>query len=144
MLNLYPPFLFNRIVIRSIAEDWHALELTIERSRLNKNLNGTTFGGSISAAADPIHAILFDQTFARRGQAIRAWTKSSRVDFLRPATARLHTRFELGPGDVDDAIEALDATERFERTYTVEASNPDGEVCARIEVLVHLRRPTPT
>lgn len=139
LLNFYPPFLFNRVVVRSIAEDWRSLELTIERSLLNKNLNGTTFGGSISAAADPIHAILFDQALVRRKVPAVAWTKRLTVRFVRPAKTRLRARFELGPSDLDDAARDLAAAGRFERTYEVSAVDLEGLPCAQIEVQVHLR-----
>lgn len=142
-LNLYPPFLANRIVVRRIAPDWRSLDLTVERSLLNRNLNGTTFGGSLSSAADPIHAVLFWQALARRGQACRAWTKSLSVQFLRPAASRVSIRFEIPAEDVEEASAAVAAGKRFERSYVVSAIDEEGVSCTRQEIGVHVRGKTP-
>ncbi len=140
ILNLYPPFLFNRVVVREIAADWTRLDLTVERSILNKNLNGTTFGGSIAAAADPIHAILYWQALAQLGTPSAAWTKRTAIRFRSPATTRLALRFFVPAADIEQARQSLESEGRFERTYEVEARDTQGTLCAQIETLVHLRR----
>jgi acyl-coenzyme A thioesterase PaaI-like protein len=141
MLNLYPPLLAQRIRVVEIAPGFTAARVRVAKSLLTRNLFGTTFGGTIFAAADPIHAILYWQVFARRGRAVQAWLKSARIEYLRPAASALTLTFALGDGDVEDAAAALDAEGRFRRAFRTEAIDTQGQVCAVIETEVVLRLP---
>lgn len=71
LLNLYPPFLFQRVRIARIAEGFLACDVRVKKSFLTRNLQGTTFGGTIYSAADPIYALLLWQAVAHRGCASR-------------------------------------------------------------------------
>ena len=62
-LNLYPPFLFNRIRVMEIAPEFRACTVRVKSSLLTRNLQGTLFGGTIYSAAD---AFCVRQTFDRR------------------------------------------------------------------------------
>ena len=84
VLNAYPPFVLNRIRITSIAEGYRACRVKIKRSFLNRNMNGTTFGGALFSAADPFYAILYWQIFERKGYKIQAWLKSAEIHYMRP------------------------------------------------------------
>ena len=139
-LNVYPPFLFNRIVVRRVAEDFTELDMTVERSLLTRNLQGTTFGGSIYAAADPIYAVMLWQVMARDGLFVHAWTKSAQVRFLKPARTRLALEFRLASADLERARTDLAEGGRHEATFVIEPRDRDGSPCARVETLVHLRK----
>jgi acyl-coenzyme A thioesterase PaaI-like protein len=141
LLNLYPPLLCQRIRIVSIAPGFTACRVRVARSLLTRNLFGTTFGGTIFSAADPIHAVLYWQVFARRGKSIQAWLKSARVDYRKPAATALTLDFALTEGDVSDAEAALAREGRFVRTFRTEAIDAAGDVCAVIETEVYLRLP---
>ena len=141
LLNLYPPLLCQRIRIVEIAPGFTACRVRVARSVLTRNLFGTTFGGTIFSAADPIHAVLYWQVFARRGMSIQAWLKSARVEYKKPAATALTLDFTLAGRDVTDALAALAQDGHFVRTFRTEAIDAHGEVCAVIETDVYLRLP---
>lgn len=140
-LNLYPPFLFGRTRVLSVDEGFRRCTVRVRPSLLTRNLQGTIFGGTIFSAADPFHALLYWQLFARRGVRVQAWLKSARIDYLRPAASDLALEFALSEEDVEAARSALDREGRFARTFRTEAIDLQGQVCSVIETEVYLRRP---
>lgn len=141
VLNLYPPFLLQRIVVRSISDDYLHAVVGVRRSPLNFNLAGTTFGGSLYSAADPLHALMYWQSFAQEGQRIEAWTRGAEIRFRRPAGKHVDLHFHLEPADLDAARAALAETGRYDATHPVQAVDTDGQVCVEFQVAVTLKRP---
>lgn len=141
MLNLYPPLLFNRVRIVDVSADFRFCRVRVSRSWLTRNLHGTTFGGTIFAAGDPIYALLLWQVFAHRGERVQVWLRSARVRYRKPAASALTLEFHLSQDEVDEAAAALDRDGRFSKSYGVEARDRDGDVCAAIETEVFIRHP---
>ena len=140
-LNLYPPFLLQRIVVRSVSDDYRSVVVRVRRSPLNFNLAGTTFGGSLYSAADPMHALMYWQSFAQSGQPIEAWTRAAEIRFRRPANRHVDLHFHLEPEDLERARAALQETGRFDATHPVRALDPAGELCFEAQVAVTLKHP---
>lgn len=138
LLNLYPPLFFHRARVRRVAPECDACTVEVLRSLWTRNLNGTTFGGAIYSAADPIYAVLYWQVFARRGRALRVWTSGAEVRFVRPATSTLQLEFALDPAVLEETERELDAAGRCRRTHRVEARDREGALCAEILTEVHL------
>ena len=61
MLNLWFPFLVNRISIISISEDFHHMDVCLKHSFWNRNPNKSIWGGSIASAMDPFFPIIMKQ-----------------------------------------------------------------------------------
>lgn len=141
LLNLFPPWWFSRIRVTEVGEGFRRIKVRVARSRLTGNLNGTTFGGTIFSAADPLHAVLYWQVFARRGERVQVWLKSSSVDYLKPAATDLVLEAALSDEDIERADAELRRSGRFVRRFRTEAVDRLGEVCAVIETEVYLRRP---
>mgnify|MGYP000047055679 CR=1 FL=1 len=53
MLNLWFPFLVNRISIISISDDFCHMQVCLKHSFWNRNPNKSIWGGSIASAMDP-------------------------------------------------------------------------------------------
>lgn len=140
VLNLYPPFLFNRIRILHIGPGFRSCTVRVSRSLLTRNLNGTIFGGTIFSAADPFYALMYWQIFARRGERLRTWLKSARIEYLRPAASALRLEFVIDDADVERAVAALDLEGRYVHTHVIDVLDAERRVCARVENEVYLRR----
>lgn len=141
LLNLYPPFLFGGIRVDAVEDGMRYCRVRIRKSLLSRNLHGTTFGGTMYAAADPFHALMYWQQFARRGTRVDVWTRSATIRFLRPATSALTLEFRLDETEVESAARDLDATGKADRVHRVEAIDRHGRVCAIIEAEAHMRLP---
>ncbi len=141
MLNLFPPFLFGGIRVLEVGRGFRTCRVRVARSWLTRNLQGTTFGGTIFSAADPFHAVMYWQILAHRGIAVQAWLKRASIDYRRPAATALTLEFALSDDDVEAAITTLERGDRFEREFVTRALDAHGTVCAEVTTLVHLRRP---
>lgn len=139
LLNLFPPLLFQRIRVIEIGTDYRSCTVRVARSWLTRNLHGTIFGGTIFAAADPYHAILYWQVFARRGRRVQVWLRRARIEYLKPASTALTLRFELTDDDIETMTRELDRHGRHSRTHEIDAIDTDGSVCARISTEVYVR-----
>jgi acyl-coenzyme A thioesterase PaaI-like protein len=141
LLNLFPPFLFNRIRVLEIRDGFRRCRVRVRPSRLTRNLQGTTFGGTIFSAADPFHALLYWQVLAHRGLRVQAWLKSARIEYRRPAASALTFDFALTEADILEAEERLGRDGRFSKVHRTEAIDEEGRVCAVVDTEVYLRLP---
>lgn len=139
VLRLFPPILFQRIVPVWFAEDFRAARVRVKRSLLTRNLNGTTFGGTIYAAADPVFALMYWQALARRGVATRSWLMAARAQYRKPAATGLVIDFTLSGADLDAAEEQLRRRGKAVCIHQVEARDEHGAVCAELELVTYLR-----
>ncbi len=139
ILKFFPPILFQRIVPTHISEDFLSARVRVKRSIWTRNLNGTTFGGTIYAAADPVFALMYWQALARRGVATRSWLMAARAQYRKPATTSLAIDFVLTEADLDAAEEDLRRRGKSVRIHSVEARDEHGVVCAELELVTFLR-----
>lgn len=140
VLNHYPPWWFQRIRVVQLSDDFHYGRVEVKRSLLTRNLNGTTFGGSIFAAADPLYPIMYWQIFARRGEKVQVWLKAGQMDYKKPAGTTLSLEFRIRPDEVDAVAADLDAKGKAVRVHPIEAVDRQGTVCAAGENVVYVRR----
>lgn len=142
LLRFYPPLFFNRIWVKNFGKDFLTAEVKISKSFLNRNYNGTIFGGTIFSAADPFYSIMFWQIFARKKVKIIGWLKSAHIQYKKPGSTSLTLKFMLTEEDVAEAEHALNTIGKFVKAYTVEAINKHGELCAIISTEVYMRKLT--
>lgn len=140
MLNLYPPMFFMRARITHLAEDFSRCSVVVRRSRLTRNLHGSTFGGAVFCGADPIYPILLWQAMALRGIKTAPWLASASIEYLAPARKTLHMEFQLDEGLLEHAAHTLETEGRFSHEFETIGVDPDGLLCARIRSKVALRK----
>lgn len=141
-LNAYPPFLFNRIKILSISKGYRACRVRIKKSFLNRNMNGTIFGGSLFSASDPFYAILYWQIFERKGYKVQTWLKSAEIHYMRPADQDLYLDFQITEDHINNAEESLNTIGKYKFTHEVKYKSKDGDVyvLSKTEVYVRLTK----
>ena len=140
LLNFFPPWLIQGIRIVELDPAFRRCVVRVRRSRLTANLQGTTFGGTIFCAADPIFAILYWQILAHRGIHAHAWLRGASIRYLAPAATALTLEFALSEDDVARALSAIEREGRYARKHLVEARDASGVVCAVAETEVYLKR----
>jgi acyl-coenzyme A thioesterase PaaI-like protein len=138
-INAYPPFVFNRIKILNIAKDYRACTIRIKKSWLNRNMNGTIFGGSLFSASDPFYAILYWQIFERKGYKIQTWLKSAEIQYLRPADKTLFLEFNISEDQILEAEESLNKIGKYKITHEIQYKAADGDVYVIAKNEVYLR-----
>ena len=139
ILNLFPPLLFNRIVLKEISDDFMQMKVVLRKVIFNINFHKTIFGGSIFSACDPYFPTMYYHIFAIKNRKLIIWLKSAEIQYLRPADSTLKLHFEITKEDVKKVEKALDKIGKTEIWHTVEAINKKGVVCAKASMLVYLR-----
>ena len=140
VMRVYPPLLLQRIWVKSFDKGFRGVKVKINKSLFNKNYNGSIFGGTIFAAADPFYPVLFNQVLNPKGELrLKIWSKSAKIDFLRPALTDMFFEIKLTDGDIGHAVETLVAAGKYERAFPVDIYNKDGEVCVSMMNEVYIR-----
>ena len=139
VLNIFPPLLFNRIVLKEISDDFMQMKVVLRRALFNINFHKTIFGGSIFSACDPYFPTMYYHIFASKGRKLIVWLKSAEIQYLKPADSSLKLDFILKKEDIKKAENTLNKKGKFEIWHTVEAINKKGVVCARAKILIYLR-----
>ena len=139
VLNLFPPLLFNRIVLKEISDDFMQMKVVLRRALFNMNFHKTIFGGSIFSACDPYFPTMYYHIFANKNRKLIVWLKSAEIQYLRPADSTLKLYFEITEADVKKVEKKLDEIGKIEIWHTVEAINKKGVICAKASMLVYLR-----
>ena len=143
VMNAYPPLLFQRIWVKKFHPGFLGVDVKISNSFLNRNYNGSIFGGTIYAATDPFYAILFDQLMQRRGFKVRVWLKSAAIQYLKPGLTNLYFTLKISEEMISEAEISLKENGKFVKSYPMELFNKQGELCATIMNEVYLRTKFP-
>ncbi|SFE35484.1 protein of unknown function [Pedobacter antarcticus] len=138
-MRFYPPLLFQRIWVRKFHAGFRGADIKIAKSILNKNYNGSIFGGTIYAATDPFYALLFDQLLQRKGYKVRVWLKSASIQYVKPGRKSLYFSIHITDEMIVDAIHHLDGPGKFVKAYPMEIKNKEGEICATVMNEVYIR-----
>lgn len=142
-LSLYPPLLFQRVWVKKFHKDFRGVDVKIVNSFLNRNYNGSIFGGTIYAATDPFYALLFDQLMQRKGFKVRVWLKSASIQYLKPGLTNLYFTIKVSDEMIAEAESSLTETGKFVKAYPMELFNSKGELCATVMNEVYLRNKFP-
>jgi acyl-coenzyme A thioesterase PaaI-like protein len=134
--NLDPAYRGTGGRVRYVREDWQEIRVEIPYSWRTKNYMGTTFGGSIYAACDPIHAMLLIKNLDEDAYAV--WDTEASVDFKKPGRTDLYVRFELADAEIATVKQAVAEDGPVNRTYEVDVVDADGVVHATVENVVHV------
>lgn len=137
LMNFWPPFRGAGIRVTYIAPDWREVKVELRQRLLNRNYVGTHFGGSIFAMTDPFHMLMMMRNL---GRDFIVWDKAGSVRFLKPGRGTLAARFELTQAMVDEAVAATASGARHEPTFAVDITNAAGDVVARVDKTLHIRR----
>ncbi|MDB5285641.1 MAG: hypothetical protein JWR05_590 [Mucilaginibacter sp.] len=140
LMRLYPPLFFQRIWVKEFSKGFKGVKVKINKSLLNRNYNGSIFGGTIFAAADPFFPILFNQILILNGKKnFKIWSKSSKVDFLKPALTNLFFEIMLTDADIEYALETLTIAGKYEGRFPIDIYNKDGDICVSFQNEVYIR-----
>jgi acyl-coenzyme A thioesterase PaaI-like protein len=137
VFNLFPCYRGTGGRIAELDSRWRRVVVRLPLNLRTRNYVGSIFGGSMFGAVDPIYMLML---IVNLGPDYVVWDKAAQIRFRRPAKKTLRAVFELSDGELDAIRCELAEKDAVERTYTVELTDPDGVVCARVEKLIHVAR----
>ena len=83
--DLFPAYRFGGGRVTYIREDWREVHVEVPLNWRTRNYVGTTFGGSMYAAVDPIYMLVLIRNL---GRAYTVWDRAASISFERPVEAR--------------------------------------------------------
>lgn len=140
-LNFFPAYRRCGARLIYIADDWREVRVALPLTMATRNYVGTMFGGSMFSAADPVYMVMFIKLL---GPGYTVWTKEARIRFKRPGRSTLLARFTLSAEETETVRGIVDARRATERSYRIDLVDAEGEVCAEIEQILHIRRRQPS
>lgn len=139
LLRFYPPLLFQRIWVVNIEHDFSSITVKINKSILNANYNGTTFGGTIFSAADVCYPVLLHQTLTDKGFKVIVWSRFAEIHFLKKITDKIIFSVNLSAEDVKEIALNLSELGKVTTTYPINICNSKGDICVTLKCEVHIR-----
>lgn len=138
-MRFYPPLFFQRIWTISFEKDFRGVEVKIKKSIWNRNYNNSIFGGTIFAASDAFYPVLFFKIFTQKGYAIRAWSKSSEIKYLKPSYFNLYFKIHINEAEIIEAEEILNTIGKYTKLHPVEIYDKNGLNVASVVIEVYMR-----
>jgi len=143
LFNFFPPFRGSGGRLTYISDDYREVRLRLPLNLRTRNIVGTTYGGSMYGAVDPIYMIMLMKIL---GDEYAVWDRSSNIRFKRPGMETLYAEFHISEQETDEIIEVLETRKSTNRDYVVELKNAAGEIHAVIDKEIYVarkRRPAP-
>ena len=143
-MRLYPPLFFQRIWVSRFEKGFRGVGVRIRKSFLNTNHDHSIFGGTIYAAADPFHPILFTHLLTLKGYNVKAWSRSSAVRYFKPAKTDLHFKIDITDSEIEACEAQLKLNGKYRKSYQVEIFDKEDKLCAMVINEMYIRDLTRT
>ena len=140
MLNLWFPFLVNRIQIVSITDDFYEMQVRLKHSFWNRNPNKSVWGGSITSALDPFFPIMMKQILLRRGIATDFYSRAVNVEFIKMVKSNIIFQFSISNEEIEVAEIELAENGKYIGWHTANGIDSKGNMCVNGRVQVYLRK----
>jgi acyl-coenzyme A thioesterase PaaI-like protein len=135
--NLFPAYRGTGARITYIDRSWREVRIRLPLNWRTRNYVGTTFGGSMYGAVDPILMVMLIRNL---GPGYTVWDKAATIRFRAPGRSALFARFLLSGEELDTIRATLQSQPSVDRVYTVELSGADGTVHATVDKTIHVER----
>lgn len=136
-LRLYPPLLGAGIRVRRISPDLREIDVDMKRRWWNSNYVGTHYGGSLYSMTDPFYMLMLLRNL---GRDYVVWDKSASIRFRKPGRGTVRAQFRLDERQLAELHERLRSEEKIEPVFAIDVLDEAGEVVARVEKVIHIRR----
>lgn len=137
LLNLYPPYLGAGIRVRRVSPDFREILVEMPLRFFNRNYVGTHFGGSLYAMVDPFYMLMLIKNL---GPDYIVWDKAATIDFVKPGKGTVRAHFRLQEKVLQEIKQRVKDGGKFLPTFTVEVQDRQGEVVARVEKVLYVRK----
>lgn len=136
-LNLFPPFVGMGLRVKEFSEDWTVCRVELKLGRLNRNLQGTAFGGSIGAMSDAFFALLL---IHQLGDDYYVWDKYAEIDYVSPGTGTVYGRFEVPRERAEEIRKLAEGGEKVLPEFSTDLTLADGTVVAHVKRTLYVRK----
>lgn len=135
-MRWWPPFLGAGIRVRSLTDDFREAVVELRSRRLNRNLFGTHFGGSLYSMTDPFYAIMLLHNL---GPEYLVWDQSGAIEYLAPGRGTVSARFALTEERLEEIRAQAALGEKVLPEFDIDIVDEAGTVVARARKTVYVR-----
>ncbi|SCK06364.1 DUF4442 domain-containing protein [Vogesella sp. LIG4] len=140
VFNLWPPFLGAGIRVGRIAPDWRQVDVRLRLGLTNRNYVGVHYGGSLYSMTDPFFMLM---TLKNLGRDYIVWDKAGSIDYIKPGRGTVSARFRLDEAWLQAARAATADGSKHLPQLTVDITDRQGELVARVHKTLYIRRKQP-
>jgi len=139
MLNLWIPFIFNRIKIIHVSDDFRKIDVRLKLSFWNRNPDKAIWGGAIFSAVDSFYPIMLKQNALLNGIKTQFFTKSTQVNYIKEAKTKLIFNFKLTENEVSNMLNILNKDSKYQEWHTVYGIDENLNKCVKVKIQPYLR-----
>lgn len=133
--NFFPAYRGTGGRLIYLADDYHEIHVKIPLTWRTRNYVGTTFGGSMYGAVDPVYMIMLIKIL---GEDYIVWDKAATIRFKKPGRGTLYAKFRIEPEEIEAIKDELTRSNSTERIYRVSLVDKDGKVHAEVEKTLYV------
>ncbi len=136
LLGLFPPYVGSGIRLRHIAPDGSRVVTTHRPRRINANLVGTAFGGTVQTMTDGFYLYM---GLVRLGASYNVWDVESHVTFLKPGRGTITADMRTDDATFELIREKTADGSKYLHWFTTDITDVDGDVVATVRSRVYFR-----
>ncbi|WP_425452027.1 DUF4442 domain-containing protein [Moraxella caviae] len=135
-LATYAPFVGAGIRMDLIDLDNSLCVVSMPLTRLNRNVVGTQFGGSLFMMTDPFFMLML---MHKLGKDYVVWDKASSIDFITPGTSTVTARMHIDVAEINTIITLAKSGAPVFREYHIDITDEAHKVVAKVQKTVYIR-----
>lgn len=142
-MHWWPPLLGAGIRVTRMDSDLHAIDVEMRLTRLNRNVMGTHFGGSLYAMTDPFYMLMLLENLNPPGsREYVVWDKAATIRYKRPGTGTVKAEFRLEAAQIAAIRAELETADKVEPVFLIEVKDQSGKVVAEVEKTIYCAKRT--
>ena len=138
--NLFPAYRGTGGRLTYLADDFHEIRVKLPLNWRTRNYVGTTFGGSLYGAVDPLYMVMLIKIL---GSGYIVWDKAATIRFKRPGRETLYAKFVIEPDEIEFIKNELTRSKSIERIYQVDLVDRNGKVHAEVLKTLYISQKRP-
>ena len=135
--GLWGPYLGAGIRVKKFSDDFRHVVVSLKHRWYNDNFVGTHYGGSLFSMTDPFYMMMLLRNL---GPDYMVWDKKASIEFVKAVRTEVSAEFRLTEDRIREIIEKTDSGEPHNANFTVDVTDGDGEVVAKVDKIVYIRR----
>lgn len=140
-LRIFGPYVGAGVRVSELSEDFRHLRVEMKLHWYNTNYVGTHFGGSLYSMIDPFWMLLLMNNL---GRDYIVWDKAAHIDFIKPGTGTVSATFTLTDEMLEEVRNATANGGKHLPEWPVDIVDEQGEVVARVNKTLYIRKKKPT
>lgn len=136
LFNFFPAFRSTGGWITYLSEDLREVHVRLKLYWRTRNYVGTMYGGTLYSAVDGIPMVILINLL---GKDYIVWDKSAEIRFVKPGRETLTAVIRIPEEETREIERIVSEKGKVERIHTIEWKDPQGDVVAIVDQVIHIR-----